>query len=355
MSHNQPFGSSTSRWFFAACILFVLYCAYLLVEPFLTSIFLAIVLVVVGGPVYDLMLKLTRQRRGLASALTCLLFILIIVVPLVLITGVITSQALDLYNTVSAMLAGNSLSEMFNSGMGRLGFSEAEALALPARLRQFPGLSLEVVFSHFSTADMPGEAEHVHAQAGSFARIVKGFRAAGIPAAACLANSAAILAYPRYALDAQRPGIAMYGANPFAGTAYEDKGRGLVPAMEVTAPVVSVRDLPAGASVSYGRTHVCSEATRVAVVAAGYADNYSRALSGRGQMNVKGVRAPILGRVCMQLTAIDVTAAPAVRPGDRVHLLGGPDPGRITAEDLAAWWGTIPYEVFCCLGMNPRQ
>jgi len=121
MSHNQPFASSTSRWFFAACILFVLYCAYLLVEPFLTSIFLAIVLVVVGGPVYDLMLKLTRQRRGLASALTCLLFILIIVVPLVLITGVIATQALELYNTVSAMLAGNSLSALFNSGMGHLG------------------------------------------------------------------------------------------------------------------------------------------------------------------------------------------------------------------------------------------
>ena len=92
----------------------------------------------------------------------------------------------------------------------------------------------------------------------------------------------------------------------------------------------------------------------MAVVGAGYADGYPRALSMRGAVLVRGRRAPILGRVCMQMCIVDVTDIPGVEPGDTAYLLGGPGPLSIRPEELAEWWGTISYEVFCALGRNRR-
>ena len=121
--------------------------------------------------------------------------------------------------------------------------------------------------------------------------------------------------------------------------------------------------LKKGEGISYGWTHVAERDSVVAIVGAGYADCYSRSLSNTGQMNINGHRVPILGRVCMQMTAVDVTDImgeglddlAGVRPGDMAWLLGGPGPGTITPEDLAGWWNTITYEVFCLLGMNQRS
>jgi len=94
---------------------------------------------------------------------------------------------------------------------------------------------------------------------------------------------------------------------------------------------------------------------RVAIVAAGYADAYSRGLSNTGFMWISGRRVPILGRVCMQLTAVDVSGLPDVAPGDEIYLLGGQGAEAITADDLAEWWGTIPYEVFCPFRPQPPR
>jgi alanine racemase len=93
----------------------------------------------------------------------------------------------------------------------------------------------------------------------------------------------------------------------------------------------------------------------VAIVGAGYADNYSRGLSNKAEMVIHGQRVPIVGRVCMQMTAVDISHVPSVAPGDTVHLLGGQGDHPVTPEDLAGWWGTIPYEVFCLLGQNERE
>lgn len=114
------FTTSWSRWFFAVCILYVLYLAYRLVEPYLVPIFLAVVLVVVAGPLYALLERLTGGRRTLASALSCLVIFFILVLPFFFMAGVITSQALDLYNTVSAQLGSAHLQKLFDKGMGRL-------------------------------------------------------------------------------------------------------------------------------------------------------------------------------------------------------------------------------------------
>ncbi|KHK01231.1 alanine racemase [Desulfovibrio sp. TomC] len=244
----------------------------------------------------------------------------------------------------------------FDTGMARLGFTEADAGRLAEVLGKTPCLEVAMVSSHLATADDPAAFDFVAEQGARFARICQTLRHGGLSFRASLCNSAGILAHAgSIGFDARRAGIALYGVNPFAGTSRAGLGLGLLPAMETTTRIVSVHDLPRGASVSYGRTYVAERDMRVAIVAAGYADAYSRGLSNKGFMCLAGRRVPILGRVCMQLTAVDVTGLDVVTPGDQIHLLGGDGPGAITADELALWWGTIPYEVFCLLGLNPRQ
>ncbi len=246
----------------------------------------------------------------------------------------------------------------FDTGMARLGFDIEHTPALVDFLRQESGLDLSMVASHLATADEPEQADFARLQGARFRDICQALAPLD-PFDACLANSAGLLAFPELRLDAQRPGIALYGANPFFGTGWEDRGLGLRQAMQVSAPVLQVRELEAGQTVSYGRTFSAPHAMRIAIVAAGYADGYSRNLSSRrggpACMLVHGERAPVVGRVCMQMTAIDVSSVPEVRPGERVWLLGGGGGNAIRCEELAAWWGTIPYEVFCILGLNPRR
>ncbi|MEW5913841.1 MAG: AI-2E family transporter [Thermodesulfobacteriota bacterium] len=121
LNENKPFATAASRWFFGIAILLVLYLSYQLVRPFLVPIFLAVVLAVMGGPLYAKMLWLVRGRRTLAAAITVVLFIVIIVLPLYFITGVIASQALDMYNSVSRELQGDSLQQSVQQGLGHLG------------------------------------------------------------------------------------------------------------------------------------------------------------------------------------------------------------------------------------------
>ncbi|GAB6035742.1 alanine racemase [Fundidesulfovibrio butyratiphilus] len=243
----------------------------------------------------------------------------------------------------------------FDTGMGRLGFTLEDVPALCDRLATLPGLAPVMLSSHLATADEPWSEEYTVSQAACFEAIRRALADRGHDLECNLANSAAILARPEIGYQSRRLGIALYGCNPFAGTALAHLGEGLAPAMSARTLIVSVHPLKTGRSISYGRTFIAPKDMTVAIVAAGYADAYSRGLSGKGAMWLKGVRVPILGRVCMQLTAVDVTGVEGVKAGDAIHLLGGEGPGRITPEDLAAWWGTITYEVFCLLGMNRRE
>ncbi len=243
----------------------------------------------------------------------------------------------------------------FDTGMARLGFAPSEALQLTQLLGQCDRLEPRWLISHLAVADDPDQAAFVREQAGRFQQIFAALHQAGFPVRASLVNSAGLLAHSDLAWDGQRPGIALYGANPFHGTALENLGQGLTPAMEVRALVLAVHPLPRGASISYGRTYIADRDRIVAIVAAGYADTYSRGLSNKGAVMLHGKRAPILGRVCMQMTAVDVTEISATAPGDEACLLGGEGDAAVRPEELAAWWGTIPYEVFCLLGMNRRE
>ncbi|MBI5519928.1 MAG: alanine racemase [Desulfovibrio sp.] len=243
----------------------------------------------------------------------------------------------------------------FDTGMARLGFTGADVPRLLERLREAPLVRPVMASSHLATADDPGAVEFVLEQGRRFEDIVSALAQGGYPVEANLANSAGILAHKKLHHQSQRGGIALYGANPFAGTSWEHLGKGLAQAMEVRTKIVSVHPLKKGQSISYGATYRAERDMTVAIVAAGYADAYSRGLSGKGaQMLIGGRRVPQIGRVCMQLCACDVSEVPDARPGDWAVLLGGEGPLAISADELASWWGTISYEVFCLLGMNRR-
>lgn len=242
----------------------------------------------------------------------------------------------------------------FDTGMSRLGFSVDEAAGVASTLGGLEHVRASLVCSHLATADDPDQTDFTREQGERFARVVRALHGLGLDVRASLANSGAILGHPSLHHDVQRPGIALYGCNPFHGTAWADKCPALEPCMEVTTRLLQVRTIQAGRSVSYGRTFTADRDMRVGIVALGYADNYARVSSNTGYLMVHGRRAPILGRVCMQLTAVDLTAVPEAEVGDVVFVLGGDGPARITAEDLAEWWRTITYEVLCLLGQNPR-
>lgn len=243
----------------------------------------------------------------------------------------------------------------FDTGMARLGFAPDEAAGVADTLDGLEHVRATMACSHLATADDPGQVEYVREQGDRFARILKTLHARGLDVRASLANSGAIFGHPELHHDLQRPGIALYGGNPFYGTPWEEKGLGLKPTMQVSSRLMQIRTIPAGQSVSYGRTFTAPAEMRVGIVAVGYADNYSCGLSGKARMLVHGKRVPVLGRVCMQLTAVDLTGVPEAAAGDEIFMLGGEGPFAISADELAGWWGTITYEVFCLLGQNPRE
>jgi len=243
----------------------------------------------------------------------------------------------------------------FDTGMRRLGFVPEAVGEVLETVTALAGIEVVMVASHLAVADEPAEEAFVQEQATRFETVVSFLRAAGLRFEATLANSAAVLAYPKLRLDGQRPGISLYGGNPFWGTDKEQLGCCLRQAMETETRIYQVHPLKKGETISYGRTFTAERDMRVAVIGAGYADAWSRGLSGRGQVLVHGRRAPVVGRVCMQMTAVDVTLVPEAAAGDAVWLLGGPGQGHIRVEELASWWGTISYEVYCLLGLNRRE
>ena len=161
-----------------------------------------------------------------------------------------------------------------------------------------------------------------------------------------IANSAAIAELPQYQLDMVRLGITLYGSRP---ADIKEPYRDYRPVMTLKTQVAFVKTLPAGRDIGYGRTFTTQKESRIATVPIGYADGVSRHLSNKGCMVIRGKRAPIVGRVCMDQIMLDVTDIPDVAVGDDVIVYGGPE---LPAEEVAATAGTISYEMFCVL--HPR-
>ena len=245
-----------------------------------------------------------------------------------------------------------------NTGMSRLGFDEAELPHVRERLRTLPVRPVLAV-SHLHSADEQDGREQARGQARVFARFLAALREDWPDVAASLGNSAGAF----FAADIAdiigphvcRPGLALYGCNPFHGTGFESLGSGLAPAMSVRAPILARRTLAPGDGIGYGHAYRAEKRVPVGIVGAGYSDCYARSLTNKGSMCIGGVRVPVIGRVAMQMTAVDLSALPeGIEPPRSAWLLGGPHAAAVSPEELAELWGTIPYEVFCLLGRNER-
>lgn len=235
-----------------------------------------------------------------------------------------------------------------DTGMGRLGFkSNAETVDLICRLAHLPSLELEGIYTHFATAD---ETDKIFAeeQFARFQQILKQLAARHVYIRwRHCANSAAILDLPYTHLDMVRPGITVYGLYPSSDVRHDLVK--LAPVMTLKAKVAFVKEVSERCSISYGRTFFTKEKTKIATVPLGYGDGYSRLLSNQGKVLVRGARAPVVGRVCMDQLMIDVGHIPGVRQGDEVVLLGSQGEEAITVDELAAQMGTINYEVLCLI------
>jgi len=233
-----------------------------------------------------------------------------------------------------------------DTGMGRIGVLEAEAEAFLEQLAALPGLRLASLYTHFPDADA-ADLEFSRAQMRRFLALVARLEARGLrPARLHAANSAGFLNLDESRLDWVRVGLIAYGHPPPRARTSID----LKPVMALKSRLVQVRSLPAGAPVSYGRTFVTKRPTRTGVVAVGYGHGYSWLLSNRGQMLVDGRRVPILGRVTMDLTMVDLTDVPAARVGDEVVLFGDQGEATLPLEEVAQGSETIPYEIMCTIG-----
>ncbi len=239
-----------------------------------------------------------------------------------------------------------------DTGMGRLGVLPPDVTQVGGALAALPGIEVEGVFSHFACAeDVTGSA--VTEQLARFDDAVAALAVVGVhPRVRHMANSAAVLTLPRAYGSMVRPGIMLYGVPPDPGLAQRSP---LVPVMRLRSAVLQAKRVPAGTPVSYGQTFRTRRSSVLATVPVGYADGYPRALSNRAQMLVSGRRAPVVGRVCMDLTVVDVTDVGEVGAGEEVVLWGRQQHAEISCSEVAGWAGTIPYEVLTRVGARvPR-
>jgi alanine racemase len=229
-----------------------------------------------------------------------------------------------------------------DSGMGRMGLVESELAQAAELIRAAPRLRIDAIYTHYANASDPYDP-FTQTQTENFQRMLTVLRDAGVDAPAHhAANSAATMRGFVAPGDFARTGIVMLGAAPL------DSGGGRIePLLRWRTEIVRLKTLPAGHGVGYGTTFHTARESRIATLPVGYADGYSRLLSNKGEVLVRGKRAPVVGRVSMDLVTIDVTDVPAVALGDEVVLLGKQGDDEIPAEEHAARTGTIAYEVFC--------
>ena len=238
-----------------------------------------------------------------------------------------------------------------DSGFGRTGVSVSNAPAFIQQVAQKPGLLVEGLYTHFASSDV--DPDYTQAQAQAFLSVVQKVKSQGIePRWIHLANSAALLRFPETHGTLVRPGLAFYGVPPYPRAL---NVIALTPALAWKSRVIFLKMVPEGSSISYARTWIAKRPTRVATLAAGYADGLPRILSNKGQVLIGGRRAPILGRVTMDMTMVDVTDLPDCHVGDEAVLLGRQGAEDLTANEMADWAQTNAYEILCRIGARvPR-
>ncbi|MDP9191649.1 MAG: alanine racemase [Acidobacteriota bacterium] len=233
-----------------------------------------------------------------------------------------------------------------DSGMGRMGVVESELADVVELIRSTPRLRVEAIYTHLANAGDPADP-FTHDQIARFDMLVETLREAGFIASAHhVANSAAMMRgiVPG---DYARVGIALFGAEPL-----DVSSPRFEPVLRWRTAIARLKELPPGHAIGYGKTFHTTRPSRIATLPVGYADGYRRGLSNVGEVLVRGKRAPVVGRVSMDLVTIDVTDVANAAVGDEVVLLGRQENGEIAVEELAAKLDTISYEIFC--GISAR-
>ena len=214
-------------------------------------------------------------------------------------------------------------------------------------ISQLKGLTVEGIYTHFANADCQDKT-HSQGQIDLFSNLLKCLEARKIcPPLRHAANSAAILELPTAHYNMVRAGIALYGLWP--SDEVDHSMADLKPVMSITSVIIHLKKVPQDFGISYGSTHITPGETLIATVPIGYADGYNRLLSSKGHMIVKGIKVPVVGRVCMDFTMIDVGAVPGVQMGDEVTILGSQGDVKVSADDIAELCDTINYEVVASL------
>ena len=235
-----------------------------------------------------------------------------------------------------------------DTGMSRLGFfayDRPETVPELVELCGLKNLNVEGAFMHFAVADTASELEYTRMQHQRFMDVLDALKEQGIEAKIVhCANSAATIAFPEYAHDMVRPGIATYGLAP----SHEMQGMAdLQPLMSLKTTVAAIRPFEAGITVSYGRTYKTPVPRTIAVCPIGYADGLQRRLSGKLHFLLHGKQVPVVGRICMDMCMVDITDVPEAKVGDTVTVVGTDGGETITWDDWAAQLGTISYELVC--------
>lgn len=239
-----------------------------------------------------------------------------------------------------------------DTGMRRIGCEPRDAVPL-ARRADAAGLRLRGLWSHLPVSDTEDGRAFTAAQIACLAGVADAVAAARGPVELVhLANSGGVLMHPDSWFDMVRPGVMVYGNLPDPATTATVPLR---PALRWTTRVLFVKTVPAGETVGYGRTWAAASDTRIATIPVGYADGFNRLLSNRARVLIGGRSCPVVGRVCMDQTMVDLGPDGHAEPGDEVVLLGRQGAQEITAQELADLAGTITYEVTCLVGSRVRR
>jgi len=231
------------------------------------------------------------------------------------------------------------------TGLNRHGLLPDECVALAERARGLPGIEVRGLFTHFAAAE-EGDQRFTRRQFDALKRASE--RLPWIPERHCAASASVLLDH-EMALDAVRAGLSLYGYRPapWCGTDAD-----LAPVLSLRARVARVMEVERGATVGYGRTWAAARRTRIALVMCGYADGYRRGLGNRAQVLLRGRRAPVVGRVAMDMCMVDATAVPEVAVGDVATLIGRDGAEEVSADELASLGDTISWEILA--GLSAR-
>ncbi|MGE5328071.1 MAG: alanine racemase [Deltaproteobacteria bacterium] len=232
-----------------------------------------------------------------------------------------------------------------DTGMGRTGIQPQEAICLTREIQNLPHLEVEGLFSHFSSAE--SDADYTKKQITVFEETLNELKSFGINIPIRhVCNSAGITLYPEAHYEFVRLGLMLYGYYPDKSLS---KKISLKPSLTLKTDIIHIKEVPPQTSISYNQTFITNRTSRIATLPIGYADGLKRSLSNKGSILVNGQRAPVIGRICMDLTMIDVTDITNVKKGDQAVIF---DNTNITVEEIADLCGTINYEIISTI--SPR-